>query len=418
MRGEIRSPRAEVAVIAAGMFATTLGWPSLLARYSIGLHLKNQLGLGPEQVALFWAAATFAWCGKPLIGLACDALGATVEDYLSAGTLVAALLWVTMAIAPPRYGPLLALTVGLVVTFAVMSTALGAMLVAAGQRAGATGRLSSLRQGLVGLAALVAGPLGGWLATESLPVTGMVGLGLMLSLRFVLVSALRAQPREGEAIPRAAAAQASARTAVTAEARRHLAAVVRSRDVRATAGLLFLAYLAPSLQTPLLYYQVDVLGWSPQLIGTLQVPGAAGSLAGAAAYALLCRRLPLRQLLPLGVAFNVAATLLYLAYRSPATAAAIAAAAGVLGTLALLPLYDLAARAAPRGSEAFGFALLMSVQALASLVLSDVVGAWLYHGAGLGWRPLVLVNAAWTAAVALYLPLVPRALTAAREGSG
>jgi hypothetical protein len=86
-----------------------------------------------------------------------------------------------------------------------------------------------------------------------------------------------------------------------------------------------------------------------------------------------------------------------------------------MGTLATLPLFDLAARATPRGSESLGYALLLSVYTLSSN-LSNVLGSHLYERVHLGFKSLVWVNAGSTAAVLLFVPFLPRALLARSEG--
>jgi hypothetical protein len=83
-----------------------------------------------------------------------------------------------------------------------------------------------------------------------------------------------------------------------------------------------------------------------------------------------------------------------------------------------LPLYDLAARAAPRGTETFAFALMMSVRTLSLFALSDPLGSLLYGRFHLGFERLVVVNAGSTLAVLLFVPLLPRVLLDRREGGG
>jgi predicted MFS family arabinose efflux permease len=182
-----------------------------------------------------------------------------------------------------------------------------------------------------------------------------------------------------------------------------------------TAGLLFLVNLAPGFGTPLFYYQQDVLHFDAQLIGNLQALGGAGVLVGAGAYAVLCRRVSLRTSMIAGILFNTASTLFYVAYDSPVAAVAITSSAAVMGTLAVLPLFDLAARATPRGSESLGYACLLSVYTVSSSV-SNVLGAHLYDHFHLSLRQLVWVNAGSTAAVLLFVPFLPRGLLARREG--
>lgn len=181
--------------------------------------------------------------------------------------------------------------------------------------------------------------------------------------------------------------------------------------------MLFLVYLAPGFQTPLLYHQQDDLHFTPHEMGRLLLIGATGAIVGSAAYGWLCRRLPLRALLIGGILLNTASTLFYLAYWSLSSAMAISLAAAVLGSIALLPIYDLAARATPRGSESFGYALLMSVQSLTTLAISDPLGATLYGHFHVRFSSLVWINAASTAAVLLFVPFLPRALLAPRDRS-
>src|SRR3989442_6311233 len=71
--------------------------------------------------------------------------------------------------------------------------------------------------------------------------------------------------------------------------------------------------------------------------------------------------------------------------------------------IAQLALLDLAAKSCPKRVEATFFALLMSVNNGGSQ-LSQNVGARLYDG--LGYEPLVLISAAFTAAAWFLVPLV------------
>ena len=408
------SLRGAVGVVAAGIFVAGLGWPGLIARLPLGLFLKNQLHLPAQQVAAFWAIATFAWYLKPAVGLVCDAyplFGTRRRGYLVAGAVASSLLWCSIAAVPARRAPLLAIMVALNLAIVVVSAAIGGLLVEIGQRHGATGRLSALREGLIGAMSLVAGPVGGWLAGRALGWTAATGA--LLWLAFIPVAALAYREPTVEHV---GAARAHARR-VFAAALEQLRAIGRAPAMWSAAVLLFLVYLAPGLQTPLLYHQQDVLKLAPAFMGRLQLIGATGALAGAAIYAWLCRRVPLRTSLVAGIALNTASTLFYLGYDSPGAAMTITFAAAVLGSIALLPIYDLAARATPRGSESFGYALLLSVQTLATYGVSDLLGATLYDRFHLGFKPLVWVNAGSTAAVLLFVPFLPRALLSRREGA-
>src|SRR5262245_34055305 len=131
MSGENRSARAEVAVIGAGLFATTLGFPNQIGFYPFGLLLKNELGLSPEGVSAFWLIALVPWYAKPLVGLICDAyplLGVRRAGYIAAGSALSALLWLGSTVAPRAYGPLLGTMCALVAAMAFVSAGVGGML--------------------------------------------------------------------------------------------------------------------------------------------------------------------------------------------------------------------------------------------------------------------------------------------------
>jgi hypothetical protein len=355
--------RAAVAVVAAGIFITGFGWPGIIGRLPFTLLLKNQLGLQAEDVAAFWAVATIAWYCKPLVGLICDAyplFGTRRRAYLLWGALLSGVFWLGFAIVPRRYVPFMAVMTALNAAMVVVSTNVGGLQVETAQRFGASGR-ASLRSAIEGSMYLLAGPIGGVLAARAFGWTAAVGSVILFSFIPVVVLLHRE--------PGGARADASVFKAAGAQ----LKAIIGSKPMLATTALLFLFFLAPGFQTPLLYYQQDVLKVDAQFMGLLQMLGGVGYIVGAAIYVLLCRRLPLRLTLIAGIAACGAGVLLYLRYDSPRSALIIEGTYGIVYTLGSLPLYDLAARATPRGSESFGFGLMMSVRNLALFAISDVV---------------------------------------------
>jgi BT1 family len=402
--------RRSATVIAAGVLATGLGWPGLLGRLPFGLLLKNQMGASPEQVAGFWAIATVAWYLKPLVALACESyplFGTRRRGYLMTGAGLAGAAWLGFAVVPRTFGPFLALMTLLNLGLVVVSSAIGGLIVEAGQRHGATGRLSALRSSLEGVMALITGPVGGALAAAAFVYTSVTGAAMVLAVVPTVWWLVR-EPVV-EASPR------SSRSSPLGVARRQIATLVRSRSAWAASALLFLVFLSPGLQTPLLYYQQDVLRLGPRMMGVLQMIGGAGAMAGAASYAWVCRRVPLRWSLVVGLILGALSALLYLGYRSLGAALIIDGLSGFLGALATLPLYDLAARATPRGTESLAYALLMSVRTVALVAISDPVGSWLYGRIHLRLAQLAWVNALSTLAVLLLIPWLPRALLASRE---
>jgi predicted MFS family arabinose efflux permease len=393
-------------LIGIGLFVTTIGQPSVIGNLPFNFLFTRRMNLQPEDLAKFWAISSFAWYVKPLAGLLSDSIplfGTRRRSYLLISATLAAVCWLLFAAIPLTYSAFLWTAVALATMMMIASTVTGGLLVEEGQRYGATGRLSSLRYGLDSLAGLIVGPIGGWLAARAFGWTVGAGATLMFTLvpaAFFLLQEPRTAQRDTE---------------VWTKAWRQLKTIVRSHTMWAAAILFFLVYIAPNFGTPMFFYQTQTLQFSPQFIGNLGFLSGAGGILGALAYGYYCRRMNLRWLLVLGIVFHVASTLFYLGYTTHRAALIIEFGNGVFGTMAALPLFDLAARATPRGSESFGYALMMSIRNVTLLAISNVLGAYLYQDLHMRFMSLVWLNAITTALVILAVPFLPRALMNQRE---
>ena len=461
-------------MVAIGAFATTFAQQrSTFGNYPILFLLKERLHFGREQVAEFFMWATLAWSMKPLAGVLTDAFpirGSRRRAYLVLGGLVGGSAWALLGVVTGNYHLFLLVSILLNIGLVLASTAMGGLQVEAGQLFGISGRISSLRQVVVSIA-LVAGPLlGGWLAKKAFGTTAGLGTLVMLALVAFALFGFKetaALPSRHEPSPDAgtpaggpryrpstatwlgvaillaagsgsvlvpgmlnvglslfamlavflfvlALAMTRVRNPVLLQAQRQLSQILRSRALWLAAGMLFLVYVVPGLNTALTYRQSDELHFSKQLIGRLaSVEGAAG-IAFALVYALLCSRFDLRTLIVFSIATNAAGTLLFLRYTA-SDAYAVHAVTGALSVLSELSLMDLAVRSTPRGCEGLGFALMMSVRNF-GIAMSDVIGSKLMDQAHFSFATLVLINAGTTAAVLLFVPALPKALVLRKEG--
>jgi predicted MFS family arabinose efflux permease len=464
------SLRAYMIIVAVGAFATTFAQQRVtLGNYPILFHLKNHLHFSRQQVSEFFLWATFAWNVKPLAGVLTDAFpirGSRRRIYMVLGGLVGGVAWTLLNVVRFDYVMFLAVSVLLNVGLVFGSTAMGGLQVEAGQIYGVSGRVSSLRQ-VVMSASGIAGPLlGGFLAERWFGYTAGVGAFVMFMLAAFAIVFFR-EPRlpppprvrdEDLARPRyrpsagivvaivglAAAgtfgvmvhgmlniglslfallavfllvlwlAMARVRNAVLFKAQGQLSQILSSRTLWLAVGMLFLVYMVPGLYTALTFRQSDKLHFSDHFIGTLSsIEGGAG-VAFAVLYAFVCRRFTLRTLLIGAIGCNAAVTLLFLLYNAH-TAVPIHAAVGGIGVMAELSLMDLSVRSTPRGCEALGFALMMSVRNF-GIGVSDVVGSKLMDQLHVQFSTLVLINAGTTALVLAFVPLLQRSLVMRKEG--
>lgn len=393
--------------------ATLIGTGWLVTGLAIGITglpltflLKDGMGLMPHEIARFMFVANIPIYIKPLAGILSDAVpffGTRRKHYLVYSLLMGGLFWLLLGLVPSRYTPLL-VTYFLLNLFLVMtSTVLGGLMVDVGQRYHATGRMSAQRVGITRALSLVTGPVGGFLASR--PFFGTVQISAVLHFLLAPVFWLFLREEPGQQTD----------TGRLAEVWRQFKALFQSGTLWSAAGLVVLVIISPGFGTPMLFYQTNTLGFSKQFIGNLAVIGGVCSLLAAVLYGLVCRRWNLRTLLAVSILIHALGTLFYLAYRSHASALWITALEGVTQTLAVLPLYDLAARATPRGSEALGYSLMMSVWNLTN-ALSDLLGSWLFDHFRMTFHSLVWLNAGTTALILLAVPLLPAVLMRRRDG--
>jgi hypothetical protein len=392
-------------IIVFGIFASTLPQTSGLGKLPLQFLLKNDVHVSREQMAAFFFWCGLAWYLKPVAGILTDAFpffGTRRRHYLLFSSVLAALSWIGMGFLPHTYGALLcgAMTVEL---FLVMtSTVIGGFLVEAGQRMGATGRLTALRMFAFNFCTLVQGPLGGLLATAGFMWAAGANAVFPLTIFPIAYIFLKEQR---------AAQQRSG--VVLQNAGQQLKTILRSKDLWMALLFIALFYFSPGFSTPLFYKQTDELHFSKQAIGNLGVFSGAFAILAAILYGQLIKRVHIRILLFIGVATAASGTLLYLFYSTWTRALFIESQNGLFFGFAELAILDLAARATPKGCEGLGYSLMLSIRNVA-LFGADVVGSYL---ADHKWpfANLVYLNAGTTAIVLILLPLLPAALMRSKD---
>jgi MFS family permease len=393
--------------IGAGIIFVSLAYPdSGIGRRPLQFLLKDYVHLAPTAIStFFWLANIPSWC-KPVLGILSDSIplfGTRRRYYVMLAASVGVLLWALMSVVPHAFAPLLGVAVCINAMATVGGTINGAIVVEEGQRQGATGRFASLRSVSLSAGSIVAGPVGGWLASRAIGWTCAAGAMLMASLVCLAAYCLR-EPRT-----------AVRNTDAWDSAKRHLLSLYYCGPLWTAGILMFFFQLAPGFGTALLFYQTDVLHFSKQFIGILDGTASACSVVGGVAYFTLCRRVNLRWLLATCIALNAVATFTYLAYRTSASAMFIVGFGGVAGTLGFLALFDLAARATPRGSEAMGYSILYAFINFA-MGVSDMTGSWLFEFFHRQFAPLVLLNGGTTAIILLFIPFLPAVLVNRKDG--
>jgi len=359
------------------------------------LTLKEKLGLSPSEVATFGTIILVPWVIKPVYGMISDAFpifGRRRKSYFvltcSLATLAALGLWLQ---GEPTYWSMAVLLVVVGIGIAFTDVLTDAMMVENGKPLGLTGAFQSVQWTAISVATLLVGLVGGYLAQHRLLHTGFLlvatfpFVALAMGARFIHEPVAKSRQEEFR------------------EAWAGIRRAARDRTVWVVAGFIFFWTFSPSLGVPLFYYQTDTLKFSQQFIGTLGSLMAGAGILGAAAYAPVSRRVPLRRIIVWSIAVAAVGTLAYLFYKDPWSAIAIDTTFGAVGMFTQLAFLDLAAKSCPKHAEGTFFALMTSVYNLGAQG-SQVVGGYVYEWTSYG--TLVWISAAMTGAAYFLVPLV------------
>ena len=408
-------------VMAAGVFATTFVQLQGLGYLPFN-HLLTSMGLDSDKSATFFSLSMLPWTFKVVAGLIVDGVplfGSRRRIYLLLSAITAVAMWLWMGLAPSNYNMLLILAIGMNTAIVFGSTTSGGLLVEAGQRFNASGRLSSLRVFAQNLGAAIGLPVGGLLATYALGWTSLAALLPLLCMFTAAWFWLREPP-----LPPAAAHGRSAMAQllhVTVSIWTQIKNVLRWQMLL-PALLLFFIQAVPTFRSTCFYqYQTIELHYSDAALGWLGLAGYGVALLSSALYAWWCRKASLRTSLYAAIFLTSLSALPYLFYTAyepyMLRAATIEGVGTFLQYLAYLPLFDLAVRSTPKGSEALGYSLLISVWNI-GLMIGGKIGPTLYeHALNKNMNHLIWLNAGVTLAGVILVVLIPKALVEKREGN-
>lgn len=347
---------------------------------------KDVLHLGVHESGLFAAAMTLPFLFKPVLGALSDAFPLWRRrrvPYLFLATLGTAAGWAALS-AAEHYTVAICLGLLIVVHIGIsfVDVLCDGVMVERGKRLQKTGQYQSVQIGTLYLMLVVSGVGGGFLAEHAsykaiFALTACFPLLILFTLWAVEEKPVEDDPYTARRF------------------REGMASLFKNPIFWASSAIILLFNFKPYQGTARFYYQADTLGFSKVFIGALSSIDGVSGVAGAGLYWWLLGRkvnfagrsvtLTTGLLVRLTVLIGAPCSLIWIAYRTPALAAAITALFGLLGVAMRLSLMDLVAQACPKHGEATAFALFMSVFNLAAWG-SNTLGATLYgsFGAPLG----------------------------------
>ncbi len=240
-----------------------------------------------------------------------------------------------IGVAPAKFNLLLALAVGMNAAIVLGSTTSGGLLVEAGQRFNASGRLSSLRVFAQNLGAALGTLLGGLLAAYALVWTSAVAMLPLLCMFFAAWLLLREPP-----VPPAAEHGRSffAQLAHVALSVGQQIRNVLRWQMLLPGLLLFFIQAVPTFRSTCLYqYQTKTLNYTDAALGWLGLAGYGAALLSSGVYAWWCRKVPLRMSLYGAIILTYFSALPYLFYNASMPRALAIESVGHLPAIPCLP---------------------------------------------------------------------------------
>jgi predicted MFS family arabinose efflux permease len=353
-------------VVFLGITAVTLSQLQAIGLIPLKNLLKNELHESKAATAAFFFWIGLAWYFKPLFGIFTDAFplfGTRRRSYILLGAVLSVASFVALIYTPHTYAALLAVCVMINVCMVITSTATGGYMTEKAQAMKASGGFASVFQIAYQMSGVIGGPLGGVLAAMAFGWTGAAGALIMLLPIPAAIFFLKEKRIQVD----------SAKLLTDAGAQ--FKKIVAAKTMWAAAGFSFLFYFAPGIQTALFYRQQNVLHMSTEQQGLMLLLNGAFAVLTASFYGTYAaRRWPLRKLLFWTIFAGGLAQMSYAFYDSMPNAYVIESLWGLGWASADMALCDLYMRSAPKGSEALGFALMVSVRNL-SLFGADWLGA-------------------------------------------
>lgn len=370
-------------VVYFGITAVTLSQQNAIGLIPLKNLLKNELHEGKAATAAFFFWIGLAWYLKPFFGIFTDAFpffGTRRRSYILTGSILSVAGFIALIYTPHQYVALLAMCIAINVFMVVTSTAVGGYMTEQAQALQASGRFASVFQIAYQTAAVVGGPLGGVLAAMAFGWTGAASAAIMFLPIPAALLFLRERRIKVDS------------TRLLGDMRQQLTKIARAKTMWLAAGFSFLFYFAPGIQTALFYRQQDVLHLSTGQQGLMLFLNGVFAIAVAAVYGTYAaRRWSLRRLLFWCILAGALSQMCYAFYDTVNEAYIIESLWGLGWASADMALTDLYMRATPRGSEALGFALMISVRNL-SIYGADWLGSQAMETYHLEFSTMAIAN--------------------------
>jgi MFS family permease len=411
-----RSAREEISLyLGILIFLLAFGDPAGgLINIPIGFFLKNKLHLTAQQLADFRLVAAIPVYVSFIFGFIRDIwnpFGMRDRGFMLLFGASTAGLYVFFAFTPVSFATLLIANLLLTTSFLFVVSAQTGLTSTIGQQHAISGQLSAVWNVFSSIpnaaALLIGGSLSAMLESENSEQAARI-LFLGGAAIMALVTAYAALR------PKCVFDSLRKERVGTVEPLKDIRRLIRHWPIYPALLIWTLWSFAPGSETPLQYYLQNTLRGGDAAWGQWNAIVEASYIPTFIVFRLLCRRIPLKNLLFWGTIIAALQMVPLLLVHSATTALIAAVVMGLMGGVATAAYLDLIIRSCPAGLQG---TILMTSTALSVIVsrIGDVLGTALYQEYG----GFTICVAAVTVVYALILPtlmLIPKDLVVTADG--
>ena len=372
--------------------------------------LKNRLQATPEQIANFRLLTAIPVYLSFAFGLARDLwnpFGIRDRGFMLIFGGITAVLFVCMSQAALTYGVLLAGMLAVMFAFCFVAAAARGLLALVSQEQLMSGRLSALWNA-VSSAPYAAGAFASAYLAQSLSPEQMFLLVALLCGAIALLGLWKPAAVFNHAYDRPEARASN----FAGDIRR----LVRHKACYPAVLLVCLSQFSPGTNTPLQFYLTNELHLPDAVYGNFLGISQGAYIPACLLYGVLCKRLPLANLLLIATLAYIVQALPLLLVHSTATALWVALPMGLINGFAFAAFWDLSLRSCPTGLQGTLMMLVAGGYELAYRA-GDLLGARIYgSGATHGFLSCVILATATSLLMLPVLKLIPRDLITTADG--
>lgn len=341
-----------------------------ISRLALTFFFKDDLGLGPAEVASLTAISILPWLIKPLYGFMTDSVplfGYRRRSYLVGAGALGGASWLWLATSATSVQAVAVASILASASVAISDVVADSLVVerVRDEPAARSGALQALCWGSSAFGGLLSAYFSGSLLdmfTARQIFAGTALLPLASATLAVLIGEKRIQASKGLGPSTLTKMQDQLKA---------LWSALSNKSVYLPVLFVFLWQASPNPDAAMFFFNTNVLGFGPEFLGRVRLASAAASIVGLWIYQRFFREIDVKTLmlgaslagLPLALTQLLLVTRVNLALGISDEIFALTdtAVLAALGQIAFMPTLVLAARLCPPGVEGTLFAALMSI---------------------------------------------------------